>query len=114
ARAPRLGRPRTALAARSPGRGGREPGGKSARQRAWAGLDGRACGPVPGFTAPGGAGLAPDPALAWARYALRAPVVFVRNWVGEIAPVRTSVPFEQWASGGVRPCRRPPTATALH
>jgi glutamate--cysteine ligase len=113
ARAHRLGPTLIAISACSPWLGGRDTGWKSARQRAWAGLDGRACGPVPGFTAPGAEGTPPDPALAWALYALRAPVAFVRNWVGEIAPVRTSVPFEQWASGGVRLGGRLPTGADL-
>jgi glutamate--cysteine ligase len=68
---------------------------------------------VPGFLAAGASGPAPDPAAAWARYALRAPVIFVRNWAGDIAAIRTSVPFEQWASGGVRLGGRLPTAADL-
>jgi glutamate--cysteine ligase len=113
ARAHRLGPTMIAISACSPWLGGRDTGWKSARQRAWAGLDPRACGPVPGLGAPEPAGPAPDPAAAWARYALRAPVVFVRNWVGEIAAVRTSVAFEQWASGAVRLGGRLPTPADL-
>ena len=61
----------------------------------------------------GASGAAPDPASAWARYALRAPVIFVRNGGGDIAAVRTSIPFEQWASGAVRLGGRVPTAADL-
>lgn len=113
ARAHRLGPTMIAISACSPWLGGRDTGWKSARQRAWAGLDARACGPVPGFAAHDAAGAAPDPAAAWAQYALRAPVVFVRNWVGEVAAVRTSVAFEQWASGAVRLGGRLPTPADL-
>jgi glutamate--cysteine ligase len=113
AHAHRLGPTLIAISACSPWLGGRDTGWKSARQRAWAELDGRACGPVPGFRAPGASGPAPDPASAWARYALRAPVVFVRDWVGHIAAVHTSVPFEQWASGRVRLGGRLPTRADL-
>ncbi len=113
ARAHRLGPTMIAISACSPWLGGRDTGWKSARQRAWAGLDARACGPVPGFLAPEAAGPASDPASAWARYALRAPVLFVRNWVGEVAAVRTSVAFEQWASGAVRLGGRLPTPADL-
>jgi len=54
-----------------------------------------------------------DPASAWARYALRAPVAFVRTSGDDVKAVRTSVPFEQWASGDVRLDGRPPTAADL-
>jgi glutamate--cysteine ligase len=113
ARAHRLGPTMIAISACSPWLAGRDTGWKSARQRAWAGLDGRACGPVPGLLTGEAAGPVPDPAAAWAQYALRAPVIFVRNWVGELAPVRTSVAFEQWASGAVRLGGRLPTRADL-
>jgi glutamate--cysteine ligase len=113
ARAHRLGPTMIAISACSPWLGGRATGWKSARQRAWAGLDARACGPVPGLLVPEPASPAADPAAAWARYALRAPVAFVRNWVGDIAPVRTSVAFEQWARGAVRLGGRLPTLADL-
>jgi glutamate--cysteine ligase len=114
ARAHRLGPTLVAISANSPWLCGRDTGWKSARQRAWAGFDARACGPVPGCVAadPGAdAGL--DPASAWARYALRAPVVFVRTSGDDVAAVRTCVPFEQWASGDVRLGGRAPTAADL-
>jgi glutamate--cysteine ligase len=114
ARAHRLGPTLVAISASSPWLCGRDTGWKSARQRAWAGLDARACGPVPGCVAPDpGADAALDPASAWARYALRAPVAFVRTNGDDVAAVRTSVPFEQWASGQVRLGGRTPTAADL-
>jgi glutamate--cysteine ligase len=114
ARAHRLGPTLVAISASSPWLCGRDTGWKSARQRAWAGLDARACGPVPGCVAPDPASdAALDPASAWARYALRAPVAFVRTSGDDVAAVRTSVPFERWASGKVRLGGRTPTAADL-
>jgi glutamate--cysteine ligase len=114
ARAHRLGPTLVAISASSPWLSGRDTGWKSARQRAWAGLDARACGPVPGCVAPDpAADSVLDPAWAWARYALRAPVTFVRTRGDDVAAVRTSVPFEQWASGEVRLGGRTPTAADL-
>jgi len=110
ARAHRLGPTLVALSASSPWLLGRDTGWKSARQRAWAGLDARACGPVPGCLTPAGAS---DPAAAWARYALRAPVLFVRQPDGDVAAVGRSVPFEQWAAGVARLGGRLPTAADL-
>jgi glutamate--cysteine ligase len=110
ARAYRLGPTLVALSASSPWLRGRDTGWKSARQRAWAGLDGRACGPVPGYLTPAGV---PDPAAAWARYALRAPVILIRTGVDDVAAVGRSVPFEQWATGAVRLGGRLPTAADL-
>jgi glutamate--cysteine ligase len=114
ARAHRLGPTLVAISASSPWLCGRATGWKSARQRAWAGLDARACGPVPGCVAADPiADSALDPASAWARYALRAPVAFVRTSSDDVAAVRTCVPFEQWASGDVRLGGRAPTAADL-
>jgi len=114
ARAYRIGPTLVAISASSPWLNGRDTGWKSARQRAWSGLDARSCGPVPGCQPSGAAsGAAPDPAAAWARYALRAPVTFVRNGGGDAMAVRTAVPFEQWASGAVRLGGRMPTASDL-
>jgi glutamate--cysteine ligase len=114
ARAHRLGPTLVAISASSPWLCGRDTGWKSARQRAWAGFDARACGPVPGCVAADpGADSGLDPASAWARYALRAPVAFVRTSGDDVKAVRTSVPFEQWASGDVRLDGRPPTAADL-
>jgi len=115
ARAYRLGPTMVAISAGSRWLCGRDTGWKSARQRAWAGLDSGTCGPVPGCVAPDpdqDAGL--DPASAWARYAMRAPVAFVRvPGDADLAPVRALVPFEQWASGAVRLGDRAPTAADL-
>ena len=110
----RLGPTLVAISASSPWLCGRDTGWKSARQRAWAGLDARACGPVPGCVAADpGADWGLDPASAWARYALRAPVAFVRTGGDDVVAVRTCVPFEDWASGDVRLGGRPPTAADL-
>jgi glutamate--cysteine ligase len=114
ARAHRLGPTMVAISASSPWLHGRDTGWKSARQRAWSRLDARACGPVPGCVAPDAASDADlDPASAWARYALRAPVAFVRKDGGDMAAVRASVPFERWVSGQVRLGGRVPTAADL-
>ena len=110
ARAHRLGPTLVALSASSPWLSGRDTGWKSARQRAWSGLDARACGPLPGYLT---AATVADPAAAWAHYALRAPVVFVKTRAGETAAVGGSVPFEQWASGAIRLGGRLPTAADL-
>ncbi len=114
ARAHRLGPTLVAISASSPWLRGRDTGWKSARQRAWAGLDARACGPVPGCVAWNpGADAALDPATAWARFALRAPVAFIRTTGDDVAAVPASVRFEQWASGEVRLGGRCPTAADL-
>jgi glutamate--cysteine ligase len=118
ARAHRLGPTLVAISASSPWLHGRDTGWKSARQRAWSGLDARACGPVPGCW--GAASPASDegldPASAWACYALSAPVAFVRasaRDTDEVTPVKEFVSFEQWASGVVRLAGRAPTAADL-
>jgi len=114
ARAYRLGPTMVAISASSPWLQGRDTGWKSARQRAWSGLDQRACGPVPGCVAPyAGSDAALDPAAAWARYAMTAPVVFVRSRDQEAAAVRMPVSFAKWASGAVRLAGRTPTTADL-
>ena len=114
ARAYRLGPTLVAISASSRWLSGRDTGWKSARQRAWSGLDQRACGPVPGCVACRAASdAALDPASAWARFALQAPVTFVRTRGGDAAAVGASISFEQWASGAVRLGGRPPTAADL-
>jgi glutamate--cysteine ligase len=114
ARAHRLGPTLVAISASSPWLAGRDTGWQSARQRAWAGLDPRACGPMPGGIA-GSAdaddGL--DPAAAWATYALRAPVAFVCRSGGAAAAVRAPVSFGEWASGTILLDGRRPTAADL-
>jgi glutamate--cysteine ligase len=114
ARAHRLGPTLVAISASSPWLRGRDTGWKSARQRAWAGLDERACGPVPGCVADDpAADAALDPAAAWARFALCAPVAFIRTRGDDVAAVGAPVRFEQWASGEVRLGGRCPTAADL-
>jgi glutamate--cysteine ligase len=110
----RLGPTLLAISASSPWLRGRDTGWKSARQRAWAGLDARTCGPVPGCVAPDPAADSTlDPATAWARFALGAPVTFIRTCGDDIAAVGTPVRFEQWASGEVPLGGRGPTAADL-
>jgi glutamate--cysteine ligase len=114
ARAYRLGPTLVAISASSPWLHGRDTGWKSARQRAWGGLDPRSCGPVPGCITPDAAADDTlDPAAAWARYALTAPVTFVRASGDQALAVRTPVPFERWASGAIRLGGRLPTAADL-
>ena len=114
ARAYRLGPTLVAISASSQWLRGRDTGWKSARQRAWSGLDARACGPVPGCVAPDPQrDAALDPAAAYACYALRAPVAFVRVRGEDVAAVQDCVSFEQWASGDVRLAGRTPTAADL-
>jgi glutamate--cysteine ligase len=114
ARAYRLGPTLVAISASSRWLRGQDTGWTSARQRAWSGLDERACGPVPGCVAADPQrDAALEPASAWARYALRAPVAFVLAGGGDVAAVHASIPFEQWASGVVRLGGRAPTAADL-
>jgi glutamate--cysteine ligase len=114
AHAYRLGPVLVAISACSPWLHARDTGWKSARQRAWNGLDGRACGPVPGcFTPADDSAARLDPAAAWARFAMAAPVVFVRSSGGGATAVRTPVSFGQWVSGAVRLGGRTPTAADL-
>ena len=113
ARAYRIGPTLVAIAASSSWLHGRDSGWKSVRQRAWSGLDARTCGLVPGC-APGRPDEgAEDPALAWARFAMRAPVTFVQAGGEIVRAVEHSVPFEQWASGDVKLAGRLPTAADL-
>jgi glutamate--cysteine ligase len=112
ARAYRLGPTLVAIAASSPWLHGRDTGWKSVRQRAWSRLDPRTCGPVPGCTPRPGRGESLDPASAWARFAMRAPVTFVRAG-DDVLAVGRPVPFEQWASGAVKLGNRSPTAADL-
>jgi len=114
ARAYRLGPTLVAISASSPWLHGRDTGWKSARQRAWSGLDPRSCGPVPGCVSSDAAvDHTLDPASAWARYALAAPVAFIRARGDQAVAVRTPVPFERWATGAVQLGGRLPTAADL-
>jgi glutamate--cysteine ligase len=101
----RLGPTMLAISACSPWLHGADTGWRSARQRAWSGLDQRCCGPVPDC--------GPDPAAAWARYALGAPVAFVSSYAEDAVAVDGCVGFERWASGEVRLGDRLPTAADL-
>jgi glutamate--cysteine ligase len=112
ARAYRLGPTLVAIAASSPWLHGRDTGWKSVRQRAWGGLDARTCGPVPGCAPQDGRDEALDPASAWARFAMRAPVTLVHGG-GDVLAVGCSVPFSRWASGAVKLGNRPPMAADL-
>jgi glutamate--cysteine ligase len=110
----RIGPTMVAISANSPVLHGQFTGWKSARQRAWSGLDERACGPVPGCTDTIPSAL-PDqsPAEAWARYAMHAPVAFVQGEGEDVLAVGKTVSFEQWARGDVRLGNRAPTAADL-
>ncbi|BBZ09242.1 glutamate--cysteine ligase EgtA [Mycolicibacterium doricum] len=96
-----LGPTMIAVTANSPLLAGRFSGWQSSRQWVWGELDEARCGPVLGERAD-------DPASDWARYALRAPVMLVRN--PEPVAVTDWVPFADWADGrtllgGRRPTR---------
>ncbi len=88
-----LGPTMIAIAANSPLLGGKFSGWVSTRQRVWSQLDSARCGPI---LAAGGV----DPATDWARYALRAPVMLVRQHSTSV-PVTQRVPFADWADGRV-------------
>jgi glutamate--cysteine ligase len=109
----RIGPTMLAIAANSQWLSGQSTGWKSARQRAWGTLDARACGPVPGCYQNAAGAHAVDPAEAWARYAMQAPVSFIRCHRDAVQAVGMPVPFEQWASGNVRLGNRAPTAADL-
>jgi glutamate--cysteine ligase len=114
ARAYRLGPTMVAMSACSPWLQGRDTGWKSARQRAWRGLDQRACGPVPGCVADAAeADDALDPASAWADFAMQAPVTFIRTGRDDVRAVGKAVSFGQWADGRARLGGRSPTAADL-
>jgi glutamate--cysteine ligase len=113
AHAHRIGPTMLAIAANSPWLSGRPTGWKSARQRAWATLDSRACGPVPGYGAGQAGATAVDPAEAWARYAMHAPVAFIQGRGDAVQAVGAPVTFKEWASGSVRLGNRAPTAADL-
>ncbi|WP_432994276.1 glutamate-cysteine ligase family protein [Dactylosporangium sp. CA-233914] len=78
-----------AVFANSPVQAGRDTGWASTRMRAWYGIDPARAGTVP---------TGPDPAAAWARYALRAPLLCVRR-PGASWTVRPGVTFADWIGG---------------
>jgi glutamate--cysteine ligase len=88
-----------ATSACSPYLGGRASGWRSMRQEAWHGIDHDRSGPV----------LGAEPASAWAGYALRAPVMLVRDGA-QVMPVTRRVPFAAWLRGAVPFDRRPTLA----
>lgn len=88
-----LGPTMVAVTANSPLLRGAFTGWRSSRQRVWSRLDSARCGPVLGADGD-------DPAAEWARYALRAPVMLVRNPPDlQAIPVTNWVPFAEWADG---------------
>lgn len=113
AQAFRLGPTLVAVSATSPWLCGAPTGWQSSRMRAWLSLDRRRCGPFFDAAARSVPGASADPATAWALFALRAPVMFVRTAGDDLCAVRTEVTFEQWTSGDVRLLGRLPTAADL-
>ncbi|MBS1692511.1 MAG: ergothioneine biosynthesis glutamate--cysteine ligase EgtA [Actinobacteria bacterium] len=107
-----LGPTMIAITANSPLLGGAFTGWRSTRQRVWGQLDSARCGPVLGASGD-------DPASDWARYALRAPVMLVRDAdrsatsaSGAMA-VTNWVPFADWADGSAVLGGRRPTEDDL-
>jgi len=100
-----LGPVLVALSACSPLLAGHASGWRSMRQQVWGEIDRRRCGPLL---------VGEHPEDEWARYALSAPVMFVRDpLTGTAAPVTEQVPFAAWASGAPRLGGRCPTADDL-
>jgi glutamate--cysteine ligase len=99
-----LGPTMIAIAANSPLLGGSFSGWRSSRQRVWSLLDSARCGPILGASGD-------DPASDWARYALRAPVMLVHSPTA--VPVRSWVPFADWADGRALLGGRQPTSEDL-
>jgi glutamate--cysteine ligase len=82
------GPPLLALFANSPVHAGRDTGWASARMAAWYGID-------PGRTAPVRNGSARDPEREWARYALNAPLLCVRQ-DGDRWDAPSGMTFADW------------------
>lgn len=98
-----LGPVLVALSACSPLVAGHASGWHSMRQQIWSELDQARCRPLP----------ADDPADGWASYALRAPVMLVRDPVtGTATAVTDRVPFASWVTGDA-PFGRAPTLDDL-
>jgi glutamate--cysteine ligase len=95
-----LGPPLVALFATSRRQAGADTGWASARMRASIGVDPARTGPV---------GSRPDPATAWARYAVAAPLVCVRR-PGDSWRAPPGVTFADWVAGRITP---PPTVDDL-
>jgi ergothioneine biosynthesis glutamate--cysteine ligase EgtA len=89
----RIGPVLVALSACSPLVAGRSSGWRSMRQEIWGRLDQARCRPLH----------AADPAEGWARYALAAPVMLLRDpATGATTPVTDRIPFADWVSGQAR------------
>jgi glutamate--cysteine ligase len=99
-----LGPTMIAIAANSPMLGGEFTGWVSTRQRVWGQMDSARCGPILGVSGD-------DPGTDWARYALKAPVMLVRN--PEAVAVTHWVPFADWVDGRVLLGDRRPTIADL-
>ncbi|MDQ3628818.1 MAG: ergothioneine biosynthesis glutamate--cysteine ligase EgtA [Actinomycetota bacterium] len=104
----RLGPVLVAVSGCSPMLAGRPTGWSSTRHRLWSDLDRARCGPLTNTD---------DPAHAWSKYALQAPVMFVRAGTdrsgADLQPVLVRVPFGDWASGRVRLGGRRPVLADL-
>jgi glutamate--cysteine ligase len=96
-----LGPPLLALFANSRHHAGSDTGWASARMRAWLAIDPTRTWPV---TA------AADPATAWARYALAAPLLCLRRGDGHSWHPPPDVTFADWIAGTISP---PPTVDDL-
>lgn len=75
-----------AASAASPYLGGRASGWHSMRQETWHGIDAGRSAPV----------VHGEPTVAWALYALDAPVMLVRAADGQMAPVTRRISFGDW------------------
>lgn len=103
-RAHRLGPTLIALSACSPWLAGRDTGWRSARQRAWYGLDSRTRGPL---------ACRADPREEWADYAMRAPVLFTGGADGSATAVGGYASFGDWVGGRTRLAGRAPSLADL-
>lgn len=103
-----LGPTMIAMTANSPMLAGEFTGWVSTRQRVWGRMDSARCGPVLGASGD-------DPATDWARYALKAPVMMVRDpsETANALAVTHWVPFVDWADGRVLLGERRPTVDDL-
>ncbi|MCP9275721.1 ergothioneine biosynthesis glutamate--cysteine ligase EgtA [Mycolicibacterium arenosum] len=103
-----LGPTMIAIAANSPLLHAKFSGWRSTRQRVWSQLDSARCGPVLGASGD-------DPVNDWSQYALRAPVMLVRERTpgGAAVPVTDWVPFVDWADGRTLLGERRPTEADL-
>lgn len=88
--------------ANSPVHDGRPTGWKSTRQAVWQGLDPRRTQPPSD----------PNPITAWARYAVEAPVMLIRDQEDRWTP-GDGMTFAGWLDGGRRPGMRPPSEDDL-